>query len=84
MWKSSESKHHDDITKMCMGLYQEDPGPRPVPESQIRRTLQLFSESPARGRALVLELEGKACGYALLASFWSNEVGGEICTLDEF
>jgi ribosomal protein S18 acetylase RimI-like enzyme len=34
------------------------------------------------GRALVLHLEGVA-GYALLISYWSNELGGEVCAIDE-
>jgi ribosomal protein S18 acetylase RimI-like enzyme len=32
---------------------------------------------------VVLEVEGRAEGYALLASFWSNELGGEVCNVDE-
>jgi GNAT superfamily N-acetyltransferase len=39
--------------------------------------------APVRGRALVLELDGRVRGYALLVSFWSNELGGEVCTIDE-
>ena len=31
----------------------------------------------------MLELDGRASGYALLVSFWSNELGGEVCVLDE-
>lgn len=33
---------------------------------------------------MALEIAGRVEGYALLASFWSNEYGGEICTIDEF
>ena len=50
---------------------------------QIRETLAVFREQPVRGRALVLEIEGRPGGYAFLVSFWSNELGGEICTIDE-
>ena len=32
---------------------------------------------------MVLDLKGKLCGYALLISFWSNEMGGEVCIMDE-
>jgi len=39
--------------------------------------------NPVRGKALVLELDGHAEGYALLISFWSNEYGGEVCNVDE-
>lgn len=32
---------------------------------------------------MVLELEGRTRGYALLVTFWSNELGGEVCRIDE-
>jgi ribosomal protein S18 acetylase RimI-like enzyme len=31
----------------------------------------------------VLELDGCVDGYALLVAYWSNELGGEICNIDE-
>jgi len=31
----------------------------------------------------VLDVGGVAAGYVLLISFWSNELGGEICNVDE-
>ncbi len=68
---------------MSLALYEDDPGPRPVEASQIRATLARFREEPLRGRAVVLVDDGHAAGYALLVSFWSNELGGEICTIDE-
>jgi GNAT superfamily N-acetyltransferase len=68
---------------MCLALNSEDPGPRPVPREQTYRTLQKLREESSRGRALVLELNEAVVGYALLISFWSNELGGEVCTIDE-
>jgi ribosomal protein S18 acetylase RimI-like enzyme len=41
------------------------------------------AKSPHRGRALVCEVDGRPAGYALLISFWSNELGGEVCNIDE-
>lgn len=67
---------------MCLALFTEDPG-EPVSQDHIRRTLDAFRAEPARGRAVVLEAGGQVVGYALLAAFWSNEYGGEICTVDE-
>ena len=32
---------------------------------------------------MVLEDANVVIGYALLISFWSNELGGEVCTVDE-
>jgi GNAT superfamily N-acetyltransferase len=68
---------------MSIELNAEDPGPESVSSAQVRRTLAKLREDPARGRAIVCEVEGAVAGYALLISFWSNELGGEVCTLDE-
>ncbi|HET6438826.1 MAG TPA: GNAT family N-acetyltransferase [Anaeromyxobacter sp.] len=68
---------------MCLALNQEDPGPRPVDAAQVRQTLLALRAEPARGRAVVLDEDGAPAGYALLVSFWSNELGGEICNVDE-
>ena len=50
---------------------------------QVRSTLETFRAEPTRGRAIVLDVDGETAGYAFLVSFWSNELGGEICTVDE-
>ena len=68
---------------MCLGLYREDPGPRPVAREQIEHTLAMLRDEPSRGRVLVLEVDGRPEGYALLIAFWSNELGGEVCEVDE-
>jgi ribosomal protein S18 acetylase RimI-like enzyme len=49
----------------------------------MEATLLALRSQPVRGSALVLEIDGKTVGYALLISFWSNELGGEICNIDE-
>jgi GNAT superfamily N-acetyltransferase len=54
-----------------------------VEGAQVRRTLLALRAEPARGRAVVLEEDGTPAGYALLVSFWSNELGGEVCNVDE-
>src|SRR5206468_11686951 len=36
-----------------------------------------------RGRAVVLDIQGQVSGYALLIGFRSNELGGEVCEVDE-
>ena len=50
---------------------------------QVLRTLARLREEPYCGRALVCEVNGYPAGYALLISFWSNELGGEVCNIDE-
>jgi GNAT superfamily N-acetyltransferase len=68
---------------MSLALYEEDPASGPVLAAHIRATMARFREEPLRGRAVVLDNDGHPVGYALLVSFWSNELGGEICTIDE-
>ncbi len=82
-WRLAARDDDDAIVAMSLALYAEDPASRPVAEAQVRRTLEAFRALPARGRAVVLEVDGQPAGYAFLVSFWSNELGGEICTIDE-
>jgi GNAT superfamily N-acetyltransferase len=49
----------------------------------MRTSLAALRRDPWRGRTVVLELQGQLSGYALLISFWSNELGGEVCEVDE-
>jgi GNAT superfamily N-acetyltransferase len=46
-------------------------------------TLRRFAEEPTRGVVVVYDAGRGIEGYALLASFWSNEQGGEVCVIDE-
>ena len=73
----------DRLVEMCLSLYRDDPGPRPVAPEQMRQTLATLRREPWRGRAVVLAVDGQAIGYALLIAFWSNELGGEVCDVDE-
>ena len=83
MWRPANP--HDDpaIVQMCLSLNEEDPGPAPVPAENMRRTLLTLRERPQRGQALVLDVHGRPSGYALIIPFWSNELGGEVCEVDE-
>lgn len=83
MWRAARPADDDAITRMCMALYREDPGPAAVPMENIQRTLASLCSEPYRGRVVVLDVDGTVHGYALLISFWSNELGGEACVVDE-
>lgn len=83
MWRHADPADDQAILSMCRELNREDPGPRPVPDAHVEATLHALRRQPVRGVPLVLEIDGKAMGYALLISFWSNELGGEICNIDE-
>jgi ribosomal protein S18 acetylase RimI-like enzyme len=82
-WRPATVDDEDAIVSMSLALYAEDPAPADVSAAQVRATLERFRHEPVRGRAFVLDLHGEPRGYALLVSFWSNELGGEICTVDE-
>jgi ribosomal protein S18 acetylase RimI-like enzyme len=49
----------------------------------MRQTLAELRKSTTRGVAVVLDVGGTIAGYALLILFWSNELGGNICVIDE-
>lgn len=83
MWRLATDQDDDAVTARCLALNAEDPGPRPVTAAQVRRTLAVLRAEPARGRTAVLEVDGSVRGYALLIAFWSNELGGELCVVDE-
>ena len=83
MWRIATAADDKELIALCADLNREDPGPEPVPPGHMRRTLEYLRAEPARGRALALDIGGATVGYALLVSFWSNELGGEICNVDE-
>jgi len=83
MWRVATTSDDEGIVSMCMPLNSEDPGPAPVEPEQVRHTLAKLREQSHRGRAVVCDMDGRAVGYALLISVWSNELGGEVCNIDE-
>jgi ribosomal protein S18 acetylase RimI-like enzyme len=83
MWRLAKQNDDELIVAMCLELNREDPGSKPVPAEHTRRTLLEIKKNPVRGKALVLEFEGAVVGYSFLMAFWSNELGGEICYIDE-
>jgi ribosomal protein S18 acetylase RimI-like enzyme len=82
-WRPARPDDDAAIVAMSLALYADDPAPAAVSEAQIRATLARFRDQPVRGRAVVLDGNSTVEGYAFLVSFWSNELGGEICTIDE-
>jgi GNAT superfamily N-acetyltransferase len=83
MWRQARPEDGDQIVSMCLALYREDPGFAPVEPEQVRETLGVFECQPARGRAVVAEVGDRISGYAFLVPYWSNELGGEVCAVDE-
>ena len=83
MWRRAEPAEDERMVALGLALNAEDLGQDAVPAEHIRRTLRALREAPQRGSAIVLDVGGPASGYALLISFWSNELGGEVCAVDE-
>ena len=83
MWRLATESDEDVLVEMCLGLYREDPGPLPGDARHMRETLATLHREPWRGRAVVLDVGQHVVGYALLIAFWSNELGGEVCEVDE-
>jgi GNAT superfamily N-acetyltransferase len=82
-WRLARPEDDPELVALCLALNREDPGPAPIPPAQVRRTLRKLRAEPLRGRAVVLERDGRVEGYALLLPLWSNELGGEVCFVDE-
>lgn len=82
-WRLARPDEDEAIVQMSLALYGGDPPPPTVGPEQVRATLERFRAEPVRGRAIVLDVDGRCAGYAFLVSFWSNELAGEICTIDE-
>ncbi|MBI4955992.1 MAG: GNAT family N-acetyltransferase [Myxococcales bacterium] len=82
-WRPARPDEDEAVMALVRLLYAEDPSPEAVPDAHTRRTLEAFRASPLRGRVVVLDDGAGVAGYALLASFWSNELGGETCEVDE-
>jgi GNAT superfamily N-acetyltransferase len=82
-WRAAQKDEREAVASMVLALYREDPAPTEVTRAQALRTLERLEAEPVRGLALVAESTRGLVGYALLCSFWSNELGGEVCIVDE-
>jgi GNAT superfamily N-acetyltransferase len=83
MWRLATESDDDLLVEMCLGLYREDPGPLAGDARHMRETLATLRREPWRGRAVALDVGRQVVGYALLVAFWSNELGGDVCEVDE-
>lgn len=83
MWRAATSEDDDAIVRLSLALFTEDPSPEVITEESVRRTLERFRAEPLRGEVMVLDVDGRIAGYVFLPRYWSNELGGEICIVDE-
>jgi GNAT superfamily N-acetyltransferase len=82
-WRACRGDEHEGIAVLMLALYEEDPAPTPMTRTRGIGTLQRLAQEPSRGLALAYDRGQGLEGYALLCSFWSNELGGEVCIVDE-
>ena len=83
MWRTASAADDEAVVSMSVSLYLEDPGSIVVEGNQVRRTIAKLREDSSRGRVVVCDIDRRVVGYCLLISFWSNELGGEVCVIDE-
>lgn len=84
MWRAATPEDHPRLVELYLALNEEDPCEAPPAPSRMLRTLEVFGADPARGLCLVLDGgAGELQGYALVVSYWSNELGGNLTHLDE-
>lgn len=82
-WRHARPDEDDAVVDMSLALYGDAAAELGITAPRVRATLQTFRREPLRGRVLVLDSRGTLAGLCLLASFWSNELGGEVCVIDE-
>jgi len=82
-WRAARDDEWQAVADLMLELYREDPAPTEVTRPQVLRTLARLAAEPLRGVAVVAPGEQGLDAYALLCSFWSNELGGEVCIIDE-
>lgn len=70
------------LKDMVARLYLEDKG-EPIPKEHIKRTFHELTSYPEKGGVFLIEQERIVIGYVILATFWANEYGGTILSIDE-
>jgi hypothetical protein len=83
VWRAATQDDDPEVVSLYLALESEDPGPAGADSARALRTLRLFQSAPERGRCVVLDEGGRIDGYALLVPYWSNELGGLVCCVDE-
>jgi len=82
-WRALRKSEHDAVASLITNLYEDDPAPTPMSRDMALSTLARLDAEPLRGRAVVYDEGAGPVAYAILCAFWSNELGGEVCIIDE-
>ncbi|MBU0731961.1 GNAT family N-acetyltransferase [Patescibacteria group bacterium] len=70
------------VEALIRAFYREDPEGKPTNKNKIKATFrELFSSDS--GGIMVMTVDKKIVGYAILVNYWSHEYGGNILHIDE-
>jgi ribosomal protein S18 acetylase RimI-like enzyme len=82
-FKPYHETDHADLSEMIFSLYREDPEGEPISEQKIEATVAESVKHPEKVAVYMIKKDYKNIGCAILVTFWSNERGGNILTIDE-
>jgi GNAT superfamily N-acetyltransferase len=82
-WRTAREDEDEAIASLSMALYADDPAPTPMSRGMALSSMARLRDEPLRGRVVVYDVGEGLVAYAILCAFWSNELGGEVCIIDE-
>ena len=83
MIRRLEEKDRAVYLAMARTFYDSDAVDHPVPDAFLTRTFDEMMARNTYAEGYLLEEDGRALGYALLAKTWSQEAGGMAVWIEE-
>lgn len=83
MIRKIQPKDREAFIALGRAFYHSEAVLSPIPEEHFARTFDEVLSGNPYADALMVEWEGQAVGYAILALTWSNEAGGMVLWLEE-
>ena len=83
MIRRLEEKDRAVYLAMARTFYDSDAVDHPVPDAFLTRTFDEMMARDTYAEGYLLEEDGRALGYALLAKTWSQEAGGMAVWIEE-
>jgi len=83
MFRDFEPRDRGAFIKMAGALYASGATVHSVGEVNFERTFDEVLRGSPYARGIMIEEDGRARGYALLAFTWSNEAGGMVVWVEE-
>lgn len=74
----------NDFLDMCHNFYNCGASLHTIPKAFMETTFYASFNPENNVFCYKIEYNGQIAGYALVCVYWSNEVGGKVCFLDEF